>query len=219
MISPGCAPTACWKQTVLVMLLSAMLAEGLENDAPGLEGKDASAGADLFGKEHRVRADVGADLHDDLAGADDLLEEHDLAFGELAVQIERAADVHVVDVEQKLPMPADFESIERFEAGHRRFSDRIRLLRSASRADQLDRAAGKVSNGGVSGITASRRVYPAGSLELRPANPPARIRLAFGSHSALHWRQILISMLKIRCMITSRKSVNCDSWPSRGTVP
>ena len=65
-----------------------------------------------------MRADVRTHLDGHHARLQELAEQLDLPFGELAVQVQRAANVQVVDVVQQQAMPALLQTIEWLEVVH-----------------------------------------------------------------------------------------------------
>jgi hypothetical protein len=71
---------------------------------------------DLPGQKDGVCPDVRADFHDDVARLDHLAKQVNLALGEFTVQLDRAANVHVVKVVQQFAMPAGLHAIERFHS-------------------------------------------------------------------------------------------------------
>ena len=100
------------------MLLSARLAHSVWNTIRcGSNASTMPRDADLLREKDRVRAEVGADFDHDVARLHDLAKQLDFALGVLAVQIERAADVHVVDVVQHLAVTAGFLPVEGCESG------------------------------------------------------------------------------------------------------
>ncbi len=85
-------------------------AEHLMQNGLGLEGEHAAARAHGLREAHGVRADVGADIDRDHAGTEILTEQFDLGLGELAVEIERAADMRVAREEHHRPVLAVLEA-------------------------------------------------------------------------------------------------------------
>src|SRR5204862_7786047 len=76
------------------------------------ERNDASLRADLLREEDRMRADVGADVDHDVARREKEAEQLELGLRPFAVEVQRPADVHVVDVIEQVPVTAAPAAIE-----------------------------------------------------------------------------------------------------------
>ncbi len=71
-------------------------AQDLKHDALRFKCIDAAGGTDELSHRDRERADVGADIEGDIAGAQERAKQFHLALGIFTVLVERAADIHVV---------------------------------------------------------------------------------------------------------------------------
>lgn len=111
-IVPGSRPTVQVASDVGDAVHRHVRAEGLEDQPLRLEGVDFSRRTGELGELQGVRPDVRPDLHDDVAGPDDLPEEVRLAEAVFAVELERLADIAIVDVVKHDAEPARFPTVE-----------------------------------------------------------------------------------------------------------
>jgi hypothetical protein len=93
------------------IVLHRVAAQRIVGDALRFEGHDFSRRADEPGQGHRVRADIGADVERRLPRLEQRAEDGDFTFRELAVQLERTADVGVVRLVDHQAITASFDLV------------------------------------------------------------------------------------------------------------
>lgn len=90
----------------------------LKENALRLNGQHPPRRSHVFGEEQRVRANIRPHFQHDFTRCNKLLEQQRFTLREFAVQLNRTADVNVVDVVDQLAKSSLTDGVERSEVGH-----------------------------------------------------------------------------------------------------